>query len=80
MGAPLQLRHLQTGSGERRHHVEGGANLRGAAGKTHLHAQPHVKHTAMNLITLKESTSGQTTRLLMLFEQSFSVKAVVCPL
>lgn len=33
-GALLQPRHLQTGSEERRHHAEGGANLSGVWGKT----------------------------------------------
>ena len=41
-GALLQPRHLQTGSEERRHHAEGGANLSGASGKTGTHAQAHV--------------------------------------
>lgn len=41
-GVLLQPRHLQTGSEERRHHAEGGANLSGAEGKTGAQAQTHA--------------------------------------
>lgn len=57
-GALLQPRHLQTGSEERRHHAEGGANLGGAFRKRRTHVHKHV-HAPV-------STRCETNRLLML--------------
>lgn len=67
--ALLQPRHLQTGSEERRHHAEGGANHSGALGKTAPHACTHPsEHTLFFSLSLKKKKSPccETNRLLML--------------
>lgn len=61
----LQPHHLQTGSKEGRHHVEGGANLSGAWGKIGTHVSIHPSEH-----TLNKSPCCKTNKLLTLLNKA----------